>query len=432
MPEVRRRDARARRRTCSTPGSRRGCGRSRRSAGRRRRRTSQRFYPNDVMMTGFDIIFFWVARMMMMGLHFMGDVPFRTVFIHGLVRDEHGEKMSKTQGNVVDPLDVIEKHGTDALRFTLAALAAPGTDPSLAEARLLGYKAFVNKLWNAARFVLMNLEGEIAPSYDPVGAAAAEPLDPRRAPGRRRTTVNAALAEYRFDEAANALYHFVWDELLRLVPRDLEGVPRRRGDGARRAARAARGARDGAAAAAPVHAVRDRGDLAAPAARRAPSIMLAPFPQRRARRDATRAEAHMSELMAAGDRDPHHPRRVRVEPQAARWTSHRGRRGERRRGAAEAPGWIRTLARARGARRAGRRLRRPRADDPAAGGRAARSTSRWPASSTSRPSGRASSTRAGEDRGRARGLAQAAGEPAVRRPRQARGGGGGARRSWPS
>jgi valyl-tRNA synthetase len=170
-----------------------------------------RYYPNDVMMTGFDIIFFWVARMVMLGMRFAGDVPFRTVFINGLVRDEHGEKMSKVKGNSVDPLDVIEKHGADALRFTLAALAAPGTDPSLGESRLLGYKAFVNKLWNAARFVLMNLEGGIASSYDP----AALPLPSRWIRERLDQTaaeVNEALAGFRFDQAANALYHFLWDE----------------------------------------------------------------------------------------------------------------------------------------------------------------------------------------------------------------------------
>jgi valyl-tRNA synthetase len=170
-----------------------------------------RYYPNDVMMTGFDIIFFWVARMVMLGMRFAGDVPFRTVFINGLVRDEHGEKMSKTRGNDVDPLQVIDKHGADALRFTLTALAAPGTDPSLSEARLIGYKAFVNKLWNAARFVLMNLEGEIAPSYDP----ASLPLPSRWIRERldqAAAEVNEALAGFRFDQASNALYHFLWDE----------------------------------------------------------------------------------------------------------------------------------------------------------------------------------------------------------------------------
>jgi len=172
----------------------------------------KRYYPNDTMMTGFDIIFFWVARMIMLGLRFAGDVPFRTVFINGLVRDEKGEKMSKTRGNDVDPLQVIEKHGTDALRFTLAALAAPGTDPSLGETRLLGYKAFVNKLWNASRFVLMNLEGPRAESYD----FKALPLTSRWILSRAQDVagrVEGALREFRFDRAAHELYHFVWDEL---------------------------------------------------------------------------------------------------------------------------------------------------------------------------------------------------------------------------
>ena len=172
----------------------------------------QRYYPNDVMMTGFDIIFFWVARMIMLGARFAGDVPFRTVFINGLVRDEKGDKMSKTKGNDVDPLELIEQYGTDALRFTLVALATPGTDPSLSTNRLLGYRAFVNKLWNASRFVLMNLEGERAASYD----RASLPLASRWILSRQQEIarrVNAALAEFRFDQAAGELYHFVWDEL---------------------------------------------------------------------------------------------------------------------------------------------------------------------------------------------------------------------------
>jgi valyl-tRNA synthetase len=175
-------------------------------------RELSRYYPNDVMMTGFDIIFFWVARMMMLGLRFMGDVPFRTVFINGLVRDDKGEKMSKTRGNDVDPLDLIARHGTDAVRFTLTALAAAGTDPSLGEERLVGYKAFVNKLWNASRFVLMNLQGERAASY----AFSELPQPSRWILSRLQAVaaeVNAALGEFRFDQAANALYHFVWDEL---------------------------------------------------------------------------------------------------------------------------------------------------------------------------------------------------------------------------
>jgi valyl-tRNA synthetase len=170
-----------------------------------------RYYPNDVMMTGFDIIFFWVARMIFFGMRFAGDVPFHQVFINGLVRDEKGEKMSKVKGNAVDPLDVSAKHGTDALRFTLVALAGPGTDPSFGESRLVGYKAFVNKLWNASRFVLMNLEGERAD----VGDVRALPLASRWILGRLQEVaarVNEALEGFRFDQAANELYHFVWDE----------------------------------------------------------------------------------------------------------------------------------------------------------------------------------------------------------------------------
>ena len=115
-----------------------------------------RYYPGDVLVTGFDIIFFWVARMMMMGLHFMGDVPFRTVYIHALVRDERGQKMSKSRGNIIDPLELIDRYGCDALRFTLAALAAPGRDIKLAESRVEGYRNFATKLWNAARYAEMN------------------------------------------------------------------------------------------------------------------------------------------------------------------------------------------------------------------------------------------------------------------------------------
>ena len=173
----------------------------------------QRYYPNDVMMTGFDIIFFWVARMIMLGGRFAGDVPFRTVFINGLVRDEKGDKMSKTKGNDVNPLDLIDQYGTDAMRFTLVALATPGTDPVLSPSRLLGYRGFVNKLWNASRFVLMNLEGgERAESYD----RARLPLASRWILSRQQEVagrVGTALAEFRFDQAANELYHFVWDEL---------------------------------------------------------------------------------------------------------------------------------------------------------------------------------------------------------------------------
>ena len=121
--------------------------------------TLRTFYPTSVMETGHDIIFFWVARMMMMGLHFMGEVPFRTVYLHPMVRDEKGQKMSKTKGNVIDPVVITEQYGADALRFTLAALTAQGRDIKLAKERIEGYRAFANKLWNASRFALMNLSG---------------------------------------------------------------------------------------------------------------------------------------------------------------------------------------------------------------------------------------------------------------------------------
>ncbi len=168
-----------------------------------------RYYPGDVLVTGFDIIFFWVARMMMMGLHFMGDVPFRTVYIHALVRDERGQKMSKSRGNIIDPLELIDRYGCDALRFTLAALAAPGRDIKLAESRVEGYRNFATKLWNAARYAQINgclpVEG-FSPSELHltvnrwIVAAAADCA----------TAVTAALDAYRFDEAAGRLYQFVW------------------------------------------------------------------------------------------------------------------------------------------------------------------------------------------------------------------------------
>ena len=124
------------------------------------------FYPTSVLITAFDILFFWVARMMMMGLYFMKDVPFREVYIHALVRDAEGQKMSKSKGNVVDPLEVMDQYGTDAFRFSLAAFAAMGRDVRLSEDRIAGYRNFVNKIWNASRFTLMNLA-----DFDP-GAAA--------------------------------------------------------------------------------------------------------------------------------------------------------------------------------------------------------------------------------------------------------------------
>ena len=171
----------------------------------------QRYYPSDVMMTGYDILFFWVARMIMMGMRFAGDIPFAVVFLNGIVRDEQGKKMSKTRGNDVDPLELVARHGTDAVRFTMTALGAPGTNPALSEQRLAGYRAFVNKLWNASRFLLMNLEGERAARY----AFGDLPLPSRWILSRQQEvarTVGEALGDFRFDQAASGLYHFVWDE----------------------------------------------------------------------------------------------------------------------------------------------------------------------------------------------------------------------------
>jgi valyl-tRNA synthetase len=169
-----------------------------------------RYYPSDALVTGFDIIFFWVARMMMMGLHFMEEVPFRTVYIHALVRDERGAKMSKSKGNVIDPLALIDEYGADALRFTLAAMAAQGRDIKLSTQRVEGYRNFATKLWNACRFAQMN-HCESVPGFDP--AAVKETLN--RWIGHETATavrdVTEALEGYRFNDAAGAVYRFVWN-----------------------------------------------------------------------------------------------------------------------------------------------------------------------------------------------------------------------------
>ena len=209
-----------------------------------------RYYPTTVLLTGFDIIFFWVARMMMMGLKFMGEVPFRDIYIHGLIRDEHGEKMSKSKGNVLDPLDIVDgidleslvakrtgglmqpqmrpkiekatrrqfpdgiaAHGTDALRFTFATLASPSRDIRFDLARVAGYRNFCNKLWNAARFVTMvcEHEGGADDPHAPVELSVADRWIRSRF-GRMLGAVHKALAEYRFDYAANAMYEFTWHE----------------------------------------------------------------------------------------------------------------------------------------------------------------------------------------------------------------------------
>jgi valyl-tRNA synthetase len=170
----------------------------------------KRYYPTDVLVTGFDIIFFWVARMMMMGLHFMKEAPFPTVYIHALVRDEKGAKMSKSKGNVIDPLHLIDDYGADALRFTLAAMAAQGRDIKLAESRVEGYRNFATKLWNACRFAEMNACA-LPAGFDPTQAR--ETLNRWIAHETARTTreVTEAIEAYRFNDAASAIYRFVWN-----------------------------------------------------------------------------------------------------------------------------------------------------------------------------------------------------------------------------
>ncbi|MBC7801645.1 MAG: valine--tRNA ligase, partial [Gemmatimonadaceae bacterium] len=168
-----------------------------------------RYYPGDVLVTGFDIIFFWVARMMMMGLHFQGRVPFRTVYIHGLVRDERGQKMSKSKGNVIDPIDLIEAYGTDALRFTVCALTGPGRDVKLGAARVESYRSFVTKLWNAARFCEMNGVAPVA--FDPDTARLPLCRWLLDATNQALAEADAALEAYRFDDYAAAAYRFTWN-----------------------------------------------------------------------------------------------------------------------------------------------------------------------------------------------------------------------------
>ncbi len=217
------------------------------------------FYPTTLLVTGFDILFFWVARMIMLGCHFMLDVPmpdgsnrelanavpFKEVYIHGLVRDANREKMSKTKGNVINPIDIIERFGTDAVRFTLASMASPGTDIAFSEARTEGYRAFANKIWNAARFVFMNIDRATQSGYhikftdstalnsgtnpgapsSPTASSSAKvgsfelpehtPLETRWIFDRLNAVsaeVERALVDYRFDEAANAIYQFFWGE----------------------------------------------------------------------------------------------------------------------------------------------------------------------------------------------------------------------------
>jgi valyl-tRNA synthetase len=186
----------------------------------------KKFYPTAVLVTAFDIIFFWVARMMMQGLHFMGEVPFRDVYIHALVRDEKGQKMSKSKGNVIDPLALIDQYGADALRFTLAAMAAQGRDIRLSEQRVAGYRNFGTKLWNAARFGQMNGFAPVA-GFDPSKSTLAVNRWIAAEAAQAVQDVTRGIEEYKFNDAAGALYRFAWnvycDWYLELVKPVFEG-----------------------------------------------------------------------------------------------------------------------------------------------------------------------------------------------------------------
>ncbi|KUO63537.1 MAG: valine--tRNA ligase [Alphaproteobacteria bacterium BRH_c36] len=186
----------------------------------------QRYYPTSVLVTGFDIIFFWVARMMMMGLYFRKEVPFRDVYIHALVRDEKGQKMSKSKGNVMDPLVMIDEYGADPLRFTLAAMAAQGRDIKLSKQRVEGYRNFATKLWNAARFAEMN-ECVRQHDFDPTQVEATVNKWIVGETERAAKAVTAGIEAYRFNEAAGAAYEFVWgvfcDWYLELIKPQLSG-----------------------------------------------------------------------------------------------------------------------------------------------------------------------------------------------------------------
>jgi valyl-tRNA synthetase len=169
----------------------------------------KRYYPTDVLVTGFDIIFFWVARMMMMGLHFMKEVPFKDVYIHALVRDEKGQKMSKSKGNVLDPLELIGQFGADAVRFTMTAQAVQGRDVKLSTSRIEGYRNFVTKIWNAARYAEMN-ECQPVTGFDPKGVKLTVNRWVVGKTAEAVAKIEAAIESYRFNEAAEAGYHFTW------------------------------------------------------------------------------------------------------------------------------------------------------------------------------------------------------------------------------
>ena len=293
------------------------------------------------MMTGYDILFFWVARMIMLGMRFAGDVPFPVVFLNGLVRDEHGEKMSKTRGNDVDPLELVSRHGTDAVRFTMTALGAPGTNPALSEQRLVGYRAFVNKLWNASRFLLMNLEGERAPGYE----FAKLPLPSRWILSRQQDVarkVGESLAEFRFDQAANELYHFVWDEFCDWYIEIAKSYFADPVEGPRTRAVLLEVLEKTLRLLHPVMPFVTE-EIWQRLPHEGPSIMVAPYPRPEPGKSRRRRRGGHGARDAPGHRHPHAARHLRGGPQAAdRRHGGRAAAGGRARSCASTPRWCGT------------------------------------------------------------------------------------------
>ena len=223
------------------------------------------FYPTAVMETGYDILFFWVARMIMMGIENTGDIPFRTVYLHGLIRDANGDKMSKTRGNTMDPLDLIDRYGTDALRFALSTGTAPGNDLRITEGKLEAARNFANKVWNAARFVITSLEGQ----DDLAGWRDLPTLEHREDRwivsllDRVTADVNSSLAAFELGEAQQKLYDFIWDDFCDWYIENGQGA---HAFWRRALAQAGAGPRAGTnvAPAAPLHALHNRGNLGEP------------------------------------------------------------------------------------------------------------------------------------------------------------------------
>ncbi len=317
-----------------------------------------RYYPTSVLVTGFDIIFFWVARMMMMQLELTGEVPFRDVYIHALVRDEKGKKMSKSLGNILDPIELIDQYGADAVRFTLAALAALGRDVKLSKDRIAGYRNFGTKLWNAARFAEMN-DCRPDPAFDPAAVTLAANRWIVGETGRARETLDAALTAYRFNDAANALHAFVWGKVCDWYVELAKPLLEDAGHGGRDAGDDGLGARPVPGPDAAVHALRHRGAVgpdrrAAEAARpcRLAGLWLRADRPGDGRRDELGLRAHRRDpLGAVADARPGRGARAADRPRPRRRRRRRRCRATRR----WSRGWrVSTASRRRPRRRRGR------------------------------------------------------------------------------